>query len=242
MNEFVNWAAEAAGRSWPGAAAAMLLFAAAAAFAAWGASWFSDMMVSADPERLMGPQALDALRRRVLIERTPSSIHLAAAGAGGALAYVVAGQRAEALLPALSFLLPATAASVIDAKTTVIPEELTWLTLFGGLVLSPWAEGMDDSVFGAAVCGAAVWFSLALVGWLKREFTHSGGDVAAAVAAGAWVGWLGVPHYLLATSLSFLVVAGFQRVRGVLWVPMGPAIFAGVPLSVLLSRLLDGAL
>jgi prepilin signal peptidase PulO-like enzyme (type II secretory pathway) len=121
--------------------------------------------------------------------------------------------------------------SWIDIRNRVIPEFGTWLLLFTGLVFSPFEPDPLIRSVGAAVCALCFWMALTIVGLLKGEDTHAGGDVALAAAAGAWIGMSvsAAPVFMLATSLLFIahaVVA--QKINGDRWFPMGPAISGGL--------------
>ena len=123
----------------------------------------------------------------------------------------------------------------IDLEHHIIPEEATWLLLFSGLLISPASYDIFDKVVGAAVCTAAMWLSLTVVGMLKGEDTHAGGDVAMAAAAGAWVGIGMTPVFLFATSLVYTCHAGLERYHGRKWTPMGPALTVSLLISLIFS-------
>lgn len=123
--------------------------------------------------------------------------------------------------------------SWVDVKEHIVPEELTWAMLFAGLLASPYEPDVFVRVAGAATCCAAMWLSLACVGWMKGIDARAGGDVALAAAAGAWIGMQGTVCFLLASSLSFVAYAGPLRLRGVEWVPMGPALCFGLVVTFL---------
>jgi len=146
------------------------------------------------------------------------------AGAATAAAPAVAGglglEAASLVLVGWTCLL----ASWIDVREHVIPEELTWPLLFAGLLLSPFEPDAWTRAAGAAVCCGSMWLSLAAVGWARGLDTRAGGDVALAAAAGGWLGLDGAVPFLLGASLAFVLHALPARMRGVEWVPMGPAL------------------
>lgn len=130
--------------------------------------------------------------------------------------------------------------SWIDVRNRIIPEFGTWLLLFTGLVFSPFEQDPLMRSVGAAVCALCFWMALTIVGLLKGEDTHAGGDVALAAAAGAWVGVsvTAAPVFMLATSFFFIAHALVaQRIYGDRWIPMGPAISGGL-LTTMVSMLL----
>lgn len=130
--------------------------------------------------------------------------------------------------------------SWIDLKNRVIPEFGTWLLLFTGLVFSPFEPDPLMRSVGAAVCAACLWGALTFVGVMKGEDTHAGGDVALAGAAGAWIGasLTAAPVFMLATSLFFMVHAVIaQTVTGERWIPMAPALSAGLISTIAYSML-----
>lgn len=123
----------------------------------------------------------------------------------------------------------------IDLKEHVIPEELTWLLLFSGLLISPFEADPWSRAAGAAVCCGAMWLSLAAAGWMRGLDTRAGGDVALAAAAGAWLGLGGAVSFLLLASFIFVLHALPARFRGVEWVPMGPSLAAALLASAALG-------
>lgn len=127
--------------------------------------------------------------------------------------------------------------SWIDAKEHVIPQGLTWTLLFAGLLASPFEAEASARIAGAATCCGAMSLSLAAVGWMKGIDARAGGDVALAAAAGAWSGMQGTVPFLLLSSVCFIAYAAPFRLRGVEWVPMGPALCFGLLASVLLPRM-----
>lgn len=118
--------------------------------------------------------------------------------------------------------------SWIDWKEQIIPEELTWFLLFSGFLFSPFELDLYSKVIGAAMGCGAVWLTFLVVGLLKNVNTHAGGDVALAAAAGAWLGISGAPTFILLSSLVYIAYALPLRFRGIIWVPMGPALAFGL--------------
>ena len=130
-------------------------------------------------------------------------------------------------------------AAIMDFRFHIIPEEFTWALLFTGMLLSPWSLSLESSVIGAAVGCISIWVSMTLVGYLKGVDTRSGGDVAGASAAGAWVGIENLGGYLLAVSVVFIIACLIAHRKNVHWLPMGPALFISIPLAKFLSELIN---
>lgn len=129
-------------------------------------------------------------------------------------------------------------ASWIDVREHVIPEELTWTLLFAGLLVSPFEPDAWTRAAGAALCCGAMWLSLAAVGWARGIDTRAGGDVALAAAGGAWLGLSGAAPFLFAASVLFVIHAMPARLRGVEWVPMGPALSLALVVLAAFGRFL----
>lgn len=132
-------------------------------------------------------------------------IELAAAGVGLWAGLHHAGEPWPALATAVlgwQLLLIA----VIDAENFWLPDILTWPLAITGLVaawlLAP--QTLGGRVIGVAAGFVLLWF----VGWLyavvRRRQGLGGGDPFLFGAAGAWVGWMGLPSVLLYGSLAGL--------------------------------------
>lgn len=124
-------------------------------------------------------------------------------------------------------------AAWIDWREHEIPDFITVPLLFLGLAASPFDPDMASRLAGAILAGSFVLLSFRLTGTLKKVDTMSYGDVALAAACGAWLGLCGSPYLLLAASLIYIGYAVPFRARGVVWVPMGPAISAAMLLIAL---------
>ena len=128
--------------------------------------------------------------------------------------------------------------SLIDLRFQIIPEFACWLLLFSGLLWSPFEPDPLLRIAGAAVSISLIWLSLAVVGFLKNEDTHAGGDVTFVAASGAWIGLENLPLFLIITSMLF-GINGFVRLKlsGQNWTPMAPAISVGLVATLLTSLL-----
>lgn len=115
-------------------------------------------------------------------------------------------------------------ASWIDVAENEIPDIITVPLFFLGLLGSPFDPDVVARGAGAAVAGAFMWLSFRVAGAAKQVDAMSYGDIALVTAVGAWVGLCGVPYLLLAAPLIYVAYALPFRRKGIVWVPMGPAI------------------
>lgn len=104
----------------------------------------------------------------------------------------------------------------IDARHYFLPDLLTLPLIPLGLLVS-WRVNPDS--LGEHVIGAAVGYvSFAAIAFLYRRVRGregiGGGDAKLMAAAGAWVSWSGLPSVILVASLSGLILALVQAVRG----------------------------
>lgn len=128
------------------------------------------------------------------------------------------------------------ALAVIDLRHFLLPDVLTLPLLAAGLLVSALLEpfALGDRLLGAAIAAAALWSIAAL---FRRSTGREGlgmGDVKLFAAAGAWVGWQGLPTVLLLAAVAGLVYAvlagrlGDRRGRPV---PFGPFLGLGLWLT-----------
>jgi leader peptidase (prepilin peptidase)/N-methyltransferase len=122
----------------------------------------------------------------------------------------------------------------IDWRTHLLPDVLTLPLIMIGLAQAWWArDDLTDSLIGAAVGYLIVW-SLSLgYRWLRGRDGIGLGDAKVLAAAGAWVGWEGLPLILLGASLSALAAAGVARalghqLRADTKIPFGPFLAAAI--------------
>jgi leader peptidase (prepilin peptidase)/N-methyltransferase len=96
----------------------------------------------------------------------------------------------------------------IDAERMVLPDVLTLPLVVGGL-LAAWLE-TPEFLLDRALGTLLGWGSFTLVAagyWaLRGRDGLGGGDAKLLAAAGAWLGWEGLPSVILAAALSALVV------------------------------------
>ncbi len=127
------------------------------------------------------------------------------------------------------------ALAAIDLEHYLLPDFLTWPLAAAGLGV---AWGFDRESFGAHLIGAAIGlvFIIALQYLYMRMRGREGiglGDAKLFAAAGAWVGWEGLPSVMLIGALSAL---GFALVRqrwsgrltGAVQVPLGAFLGLGL--------------
>lgn len=130
------------------------------------------------------------------------------------------------------------ALAVIDARTKLLPDLLTLPVLIVGVGLAGFDGRLIESLLGAAI-GFALFATLA-VGY--RRWRHRDGlglgDAKLLAAAGAWVGWGGLPGIVLAASVTALVVAVPTIMRrragiGAVEIAFGPYLAAATWITVL---------
>jgi leader peptidase (prepilin peptidase)/N-methyltransferase len=125
------------------------------------------------------------------------------------------------------------ALSVIDLKTTLLPDDITLPLLWLGLLINTgglFAAGAVDAIVGAAAGYAALWS----VYWLFKLATGKEGmgygDFKLLAMLGAWMGWQALPAIILISSLvgavvgiSLILFAGHKRQ---IPIPFGPYLAA----------------
>jgi len=99
------------------------------------------------------------------------------------------------------------ALAVIDMRTMLLPDLLTVSVLLLGLAVATMDGRLGEALVGAAV-GFAVFALIAVVYRRWRGQDGLGlGDAKFLGAAGAWVGWIGLPSIVLIASVTALIVA-----------------------------------
>jgi len=142
-------------------------------------------------------------------------------------------------LSALFFLWLLIAMTCIDFDTQLLPDDLTYLLLWGGLLVN--IKGgfvpLGDAVIGAA----AGYLSLWSIYWLfKRTTGKEGmgyGDFKLLAALGAWLGWTMLPAIILLSSavgavvgIGLIVFAKHGRDKPI---PFGPYLAAAGLIALL---------
>lgn len=136
------------------------------------------------------------------------------------------------LLAALLLTWALIALAMIDAQTTLLPDDITLPLLWLGLLLAlgPVFASLPDAVIGAA----AGYLSLWSVFWLFKLVTGKEGmgygDFKLFAALGAWLGWQALPMIILLSSVVGAAVGIVQilfRGRGrEAQLPFGPYLAA----------------
>ncbi|MDZ3837416.1 MAG: A24 family peptidase [Rhodospirillales bacterium] len=140
------------------------------------------------------------------------------------------------------------ALAVIDVRTLTLPDVLT-LPLAGcGLAVAWWLD--DVSLGGHAIGPAAGWLGFWLIARLYQTLRHrpglGEGDAKLMAAAGAWVGWQGLPSVILIAALAALGAVAVAKVLcrpldAATPIPFGPFLALGLWLTWLYGPLGIGA-
>ncbi|MDH5558944.1 MAG: A24 family peptidase [Alphaproteobacteria bacterium] len=123
------------------------------------------------------------------------------------------------------------AAAVIDARHCLLPDVLVLPLIPAGILLQVWTmpEQWIDHLAGASI-GFALFAAVGL--FYRRVRRREGlglGDAKLLAAAGAWVGWAGLPSVVLLGALFGIVTALIMRMAGrevgrVTELPFGPGL------------------
>jgi leader peptidase (prepilin peptidase)/N-methyltransferase len=108
--------------------------------------------------------------------------------------------------------------AVIDAEHQWLPDGLTLPLLAGGLLVGAWrgAAALQAQLIGAVVGFAALAMVAAAYRRVRGREGLGGGDPRLFAAAGAWVGWTGLPSVLLwASAAGLSLVLARQALGGV---------------------------
>jgi leader peptidase (prepilin peptidase)/N-methyltransferase len=108
------------------------------------------------------------------------------------------------------------AAAVIDAKHLLLPDLLVVPLIPAGILLHAWIapDRWADHAIGA-VAGFAIFAAIAV--FYRRFRAREGlglGDAKLLAAAGAWVGWVGLPSVIFLGALFGLLTALSLRLTG----------------------------
>jgi leader peptidase (prepilin peptidase) / N-methyltransferase len=129
------------------------------------------------------------------------------------------------------------ALALIDARTMLLPDLLTLPILVLGLALAGFEGRLIESLWGAGI-GFALFAAIAAGYWRWRQRDGLGlGDAKLLAAAGAWVGWAGLPGIVLVASVTALVVAVPMVMRrrvgaGTVEIAFGPYLAAAMWITV----------
>lgn len=151
------------------------------------------------------------------------------AGAGFAIAVIAVWGFQWIALAYYVFLMVLLASALIDAETTLLPDQLTLPLLWLGLLAAIAFEAtptLVDATFGAVTGYLSLW----LVYWAFRLVTRREGmgygDFKLMAAIGAWLGWQTAPGVILIAAvlgLAYAIVRMLHRTatRGTP-IPFGP--------------------
>lgn len=160
--------------------------------------------------------------------KVPSIYPLAELFLGMALAMIIHyfGLNSKGILTALLFL-SLFFLSWIDINQHWLPAVVTIPLFWLGLLLSPYCDSELARIQGAALGFflpiIAMWF----ISYIKRQDIMAGGDVALMCVAGAWFGIDKMMTYIIASNLIFIAYSLPYRIKGKIFVPMGPALSLG---------------
>ncbi|EEW2719442.1 bundle-forming pilus pre-pilin peptidase BfpP [Escherichia coli] len=115
--------------------------------------------------------------------------------------------------------------ALIDLRENWLPACVTYPLFWAGMI-TPGFASSDDKIFGAFAGFLIMYISMKLVSALRKEDVFAGGDIALATAAGAWLGIDKMPFFLILSSFIFILYSLPARLRGQVFVPMGPALSA----------------
>jgi Type II secretory pathway, prepilin signal peptidase PulO and related peptidases len=163
-------------------------------------------------------------------------------GAAFASVPFVAGGLAPAL-PTLFILAIGFLIAVIDWENSIVPEELTWVLMFAGLLASPVEPDLHYRVVGAAIGALGGWFMTTVPGWMRGVDTRAWGDVAMAAGVGAWMGcFAGYPVLFAAAALhlAICVANGAGGKDEQVWTPFGPALMAAFAAAMVFHPWMTG--
>ena len=128
------------------------------------------------------------------------------------------------------------ALALIDLRTGLLPDALTLPLTASGLALNP----TIDALIGAGLGFLALWSIAALYHRLRHREGLGLGDAKLMAAAGAWLGWQGLPWVLLLGSLGTLIAARLAQrdLTATTAVALGPGLAAATWCVYLAANLL----
>jgi leader peptidase (prepilin peptidase)/N-methyltransferase len=108
------------------------------------------------------------------------------------------------------------ALAVMDMRSMVLADSLTWPLVAAGLAVS---GALGTGTLRGAAIGAALGFvSFALIGWLYRKLRRREGlglgDAKLLAAAGAWLTWPALPSVVALAALSGLATVLARSLAG----------------------------
>jgi len=131
------------------------------------------------------------------------------------------------------------ALALVDARTGILPNELTLPLLLLGLGWQGWlAQGVPQTPYLlGAVLGYAVPRLFNTLGrWVKGRDVLGQGDAKLLSGIGAWLGVSALPHVWVIASFAVLVYTACRRVARRSYVPFGPFLVFGVDLLLMVRH------
>jgi hypothetical protein len=218
------------------AALTLVVLAFASALAALAGSFFGktakgieEAGLPDDEPLFVLPMAIAVLRDAPwrIFSRSGCAQAVVAAAACCAVPFV-AGWSTPAVVPFAALVCLCAIACATDIEAGIITEETALAMFFLGLLTSPLPMDYQDAIVASATACFSVWLAMLLVGYAMRADLRAGGDVFVAMAGGAWVGAGHVGLFLLASCLLYIAYAVWFRIRGQVYVQMGPALCAAM--------------
>ncbi|NVK30742.1 MAG: prepilin peptidase [Gammaproteobacteria bacterium] len=125
------------------------------------------------------------------------------------------------------------AAAMIDADTTLLPDELTLPLMWAGLLISLWSGwplAPGDAIVGAAVGYLSLWSIYQVFKLITGKEGMGYGDFKLLAAIGAWTGWQELLTVILLSSVVGTILGVlqivFKRMNRETPMPFGPYLAA----------------
>ena len=123
----------------------------------------------------------------------------------------------------------------IDIRHKLLPDDITYLLLWSGIVYSLTGAGLDisSSILGVIVGYMSLWSVYIIFKLLTGKEGMGHGDFKLLAAIGAWVGWQQLLSVILISSLTgtlvgvALLIKAKREQRDMASIPFGPYLAAG---------------
>jgi leader peptidase (prepilin peptidase)/N-methyltransferase len=123
----------------------------------------------------------------------------------------------------------------IDIRHKLLPDNITYLLLWSGIVYSLTGAGLDinNSILGVIVGYMSLWSVYIIFKLLTGKEGMGHGDFKLLAAIGAWVGWQQLLSVILISSLAgtlvgiALLIKAKHEQREMTSIPFGPYLAAG---------------
>lgn len=116
------------------------------------------------------------------------------------------------VIGATLLLVPIVASALIDVRRLIIPNELNLFILVSGIAfyIATDASFLRSSIIGVLL-GGFIPYMISRIFTRVRGYPGLGmGDVKFIAAAGAWIGWMGLPPMLLLAATAALISVGIK--------------------------------